>query len=206
MDGFLNGANRGCLGDREPDLNAMPFERTRSKDLSEADYSKKIEILLSYSNDVLGTTTEGEGLVAEWGDLRSQEIPITQLVNEMKSRDTVQLAYFQGTTAFEKENAFAALETYMAESQSLWGLNLGEVNLPSQFIEPFISAVKSSNITHMYYEGNNITKDTKNDLRDAVRENRSKHSRWKLGFGDDAVVKRCVKMWFNPINHTCNME
>jgi hypothetical protein len=93
---------------------------------------------------------------------------------------------------------------------------LGELRFSYKQLEVFNDALRSSSVTHLFFECNNLGGTTdaamngvgwKDVLRETIRVNRSKHDLWKLREGrpeQNQIIMQSEKNWFNPTSHTCN--
>ena len=115
---------------------------------------------------------------------------------------------FGALTASPRKGADGAALAHAPYESVLWAVNLGELKLSEPQLDALCAALSHARcgVTHMFYECTNLPEGRKDALRAIVRANRAKHGRWKLGPDEDqnAVVKSCVKCWFNATSHPCN--
>lgn len=65
--------------------------------------------------------------------------------------------------------------------------------------EIFTDGLKDTKITHMYASEHTITTELKDQIRESIRMNRSKHSMHVDPSNLDTIVQ-CTHCWWNPIN------
>jgi len=83
---------------------------------------------------------------------------------------------------------------------NIWCLNIGETyNVQDETWEEFAEGLKKTKITHMYASEHTISTELKDEIRDTIRRNRSKHNKHCDPNNLDVIVK-CTHCWWNPIN------
>ncbi|CAM9299240.1 unnamed protein product, partial [Ectocarpus sp. 12 AP-2014] len=82
----------------------------------------------------------------------------------------------------------------------IWCLNAGEIYdvTPSTWWK-FVEDIKNTNVTHAYLSEHGIPAGLKTAMRNAIRDNRAKHTRHNAASNVE-VIRRCTNMWWNPIN------
>lgn len=118
----------------------------------------------------------------------------------------IDVAYLQGCTGVHDDRGFRALLSFL--SGGVWAVNLGELQLSEAQLARLLECIQVSDVTHMFYECDNLPAGYKERFRDAIRSNRTKHSRWKLSSVDNEgkrSIVSCLNMWFDPIKHTANL-
>ncbi|CAM9864463.1 unnamed protein product [Ectocarpus sp. 4 AP-2014] len=83
---------------------------------------------------------------------------------------------------------------------NIWCLDAGEIYTvtPSTWWK-FVEDIKNTNVTHAYLSEHCIPAGLKTAMRNAIRDNRAKHTRHKAASNVE-VIRRCTNMWWNPIN------
>lgn len=115
-----------------------------------------------------------------------------------------EVAFLHMCTGFHDPLAFRKLCAFL-KTPPLWAANLGELSFDPEQLEELLATVQASEVTHMFYECDALPDGVKTALRDAIRANRAKHTRWHLtGGAHDTIVHQCTNMWFDPIRHKVN--
>jgi hypothetical protein len=84
----------------------------------------------------------------------------------------------------------------------IWCLNIGETyQVQTETWELFAEGLKDTKITHMYASEHTISSGLKDEIRNTIRENRSKHNMHCDPNNLDTIVQ-CTHCWWNPINAT----
>ena len=82
----------------------------------------------------------------------------------------------------------------------IWNLNIGETyNVSDETWEAFTNGLKRTKVTHMYASEHTITGEMKDEIRDTIRKNRSKHD-MHINPNNLDVIIQCTHCWWNPIN------
>lgn len=85
-------------------------------------------------------------------------------------------------------------------SCKIWCLNIGETyNVSDETWEKFTKGLKRTKVTHMYASEHTITGEMKDEIRETIRRNRSKHNR-HIDPSNLNVIAQCTHCWWNPIN------
>jgi len=82
----------------------------------------------------------------------------------------------------------------------IWCLNVGETyNVQTETWEIFAKGLEKTKVTHMYASEHTISSDTKDIIRETIRNNRTKHD---LHINPDNldVIIQCTHNWWNPAN------
>lgn len=81
----------------------------------------------------------------------------------------------------------------------IWALNAGEnYNVKVDTWRKFAKDLESTNVTHAYLSEHRISRNLKKTIMDAIRANRSKHTRHNAPWNLD-VIKLVTHMWWNPL-------
>ena len=92
------------------------------------------------------------------------------------------------------------LRVLQRPSCKIWCLNIGETyKVQMKTWEKFTNGLAATNVTHMYASEHTITSELKDQIRETVRQNRSKHHLHDDPSNLDTIV-RCTHCWWNPIN------
>jgi hypothetical protein len=84
----------------------------------------------------------------------------------------------------------------------IWCLNVGELyNISNKSWRKFTKGLKKTKVTHMYASEHTITTEMKDEIRETIRMNRSKHDRHINPLNLDVIIQ-CTHCWWNPINAT----
>ena len=65
--------------------------------------------------------------------------------------------------------------------------------------DKFTKGLRKTKITHMYASEHTITTEMKDEIRETIRENRTKHDLHVNPNNLDVIVQ-CTHCWWNPIN------
>ena len=98
------------------------------------------------------------------------------------------------------EQVLHLLRILQRPSCKIWCLNIGETyNVQTETWEIFAEGLKDTNVTHMYASEHTITTELKDQIRNTIRNNRSKHNMHIDPNNVDTIV-RCTHCWWNPFN------
>jgi len=79
-------------------------------------------------------------------------------------------------------------------------LNIGETyKVKTRTWKKFADGLKDTKITHMYASEHTITPKLKDQIRNTIRNNRSKHNMHNDPENLDTIIQ-CTHCWWNPIN------
>jgi hypothetical protein len=82
----------------------------------------------------------------------------------------------------------------------IWCLNVGETyNVSDETWEAFTKGLARTKVTHMYASEHTITGEMKDEIRETIRLNRSKHD-WHSNPNNLDIIVQCTHCWWNPIN------
>ena len=82
----------------------------------------------------------------------------------------------------------------------IWCMNIGEnYNVDMETWDKFTKGLRKTKITHMYASEHTITTEMKDEIRETIRENRTKHDLHVNPNNLDVIVQ-CTHCWWNPIN------
>jgi hypothetical protein len=85
----------------------------------------------------------------------------------------------------------------------IWCLNIGETyNVTTETWDAFTKGLKKTKVTHMYASEHTITTAMKDDIRETIRMNRSKHD-MHINPNNLDVIIQCTHCWWNPVNAKC---
>ena len=85
----------------------------------------------------------------------------------------------------------------------IWCLNIGETyNVTTETWEAFTQGLEKTKITHMYASEHTITTEMKDEIRETIRMNRSKHD-MHINPNNLDVIIQCTHCWWNPVNAKC---
>lgn len=98
------------------------------------------------------------------------------------------------------EQVLHLLRILQMPSCNIWCLNIGETyNVKNKTWKLFAKGLKTTKITHMYASEHTISTTLKDEIRDTIRKNRSKHDMHCNPDNLDVIVQ-CTHCWWNPIN------
>jgi hypothetical protein len=98
------------------------------------------------------------------------------------------------------EQVLHLLKILQRPSCKIWCLNIGETyKVQTETWEMFTDGLEDTNITHMYASEHTITSELKDQIRETIRLNRSKHSMHVDPKNLDTILQ-CTHCWWNPIN------
>lgn len=98
------------------------------------------------------------------------------------------------------EQVLHLLKILQMKSCKIWCLNIGETyNVKTKTWKLFAKGLKQTKITHMYASEHTISTELKDEIRDTIRMNRSKHDMHYNPENLDVIVQ-CTHCWWNPIN------
>jgi hypothetical protein len=98
------------------------------------------------------------------------------------------------------EQVLHLLRVLQRPSCKIWCLNIGETyKVQMTTWEVFTKGLKDTKITHMYASEHTITSELKDEIRESIRMNRSKHNMHLDPNNLDTIVQ-CTHCWWNPIN------
>jgi hypothetical protein len=110
-----------------------------------------------------------------------------------------QALYVQNVTRAMGDIQLEKLVTLLRRRR-IWCLNLGEnYGVTAAGWTAFCAALPDTHVTHLYVSEHIISAQLKVAMRDAIRTNRSKHTR-HCALSNLSVIARCTNMWWNPIN------
>ena len=183
-----------------------------------------------YSSELLTGFLQSSSVVLRLGELVNK-LEATAVVNALQkvlaSRKPIQVAFLQGATPLQTPEGFKLLCALLTRCP-VWSLNLGEIEFSEAQHERLVETLKTSSVTHMFYDEKYCgagrkkkksdpsgeaqeeaaeEKSLKEELMDTIRDNRKKHALWKLSndSAQNAVIKEVTKNWFNPLNHGVNV-
>jgi hypothetical protein len=82
----------------------------------------------------------------------------------------------------------------------IWCLNIGETyNVSTETWAKFASGLSDTKVTHMYASEHTISTELKDEIRETIRLNRSKHDMHCNPSNLDTIIL-CTHCWWNPIN------
>ena len=185
--------------------------------IASRDIAADEEILFDYGSERMKAGAVSRA--AEWLDSRSAVLRLGELirkedVGEVRRllerllshacRDTLQVAFLQGATPLASPELFPLLERLLRET-GVFSVNLGEIRLSDEQCGALATALRASQVTHMFYECA-FAGEWKGTFKGIIAANRSKHTRWQLSDDEtqNAVIYACTKNWFNPTRHPCN--
>jgi hypothetical protein len=85
----------------------------------------------------------------------------------------------------------------------IWCLNIGETyNVTTETWDAFTEGLKKTKVTHMYASEHTITTEMKDEIRETIRMNRSKHD-MHINPNNLDVIIQCTHCWWNPVNAKC---
>jgi hypothetical protein len=145
----------------------------------------------------------------------------------------VEVVFLQGAKPLEKNKEMFEKFLTLLRRKTIWSINLGELRFSSEQLEQLEEALEDSWVTHMFYEctvagpwkvsragctpsctlsrlflqvSRALGLFPQDVYRAIIRDNRSKHSKWRLGsdHAGNHMLLQSVKNWFNPINHSQN--
>jgi hypothetical protein len=100
------------------------------------------------------------------------------------------------------EQVLHLLKILQLPSCKIWCLNIGETyNVHTETWEAFADGLKDTKVTHMYASEHTISTEMKDEIRDTIRNNRSKHTMHIDPNNLDTII-RCTHCWWNPCNAT----
>lgn len=98
------------------------------------------------------------------------------------------------------EQVLHLLKILQLPTCNIWCLNIGETyNVTTRTWGRFAKGLQSTKITHMYASEHTITTALKDEIREAIRKNRSKHDMHINPENLDVIVQ-CTHCWWNPVN------
>lgn len=84
----------------------------------------------------------------------------------------------------------------LLKKKMIWCLNIGEsYEISMDGWRYFCASLHKTNVTHLYVSEHTIPIDLKNEMRDHIRDNRSKHNLHRA-FKNLSVIERCTHMWW----------
>jgi hypothetical protein len=110
-------------------------------------------------------------------------------------------SFFQNfNEGMRDEQVLHLLKVLQRPSCKIWCLNIGETyKVKMKTWEKFADGLKQTKITNMYASEHTITADLKEQIRETIRLNRSKHNMHCDPNNLDTIVK-CTHCWWNPVN------
>ena len=121
----------------------------------------------------------------------------------------VDVAYLHMCGGLECEPGFSALLRFIAQNQTVWSINLGELEFTVLQLDELLLCIADSNITHMFIECDSLPLGYKPQFLSALRRNRLKHKRWvidQVGPEQAVSIRECQHMWYNPMRHGVNCD
>ena len=98
------------------------------------------------------------------------------------------------------EQVLHLLRILQQPSCKIWCLNIGETyKVSSKTWEKFTAGLRKTKVTHMYASEHTITSEMKEEIRETIRLNRSKHDMHCNPNNLDVIIQ-CTHCWWNPIN------
>ena len=95
----------------------------------------------------------------------------------LKLKMPVQVAFLQGMVPLQHDDLFPRLLDLIAQCP-VWSLNLGELRFSEEQCQELSKSLRRSGVTHMFYECT-VAGQWKDVYRSIIRDNRSKHGRWR---------------------------
>ena len=207
--------------------------RTAMQEVWEQEQSKAKQMLAEEQERHTSTQQIGELQITESWKTATDDflatgkviLRATELVNKERSEQLaylfeailnrgrhLQFLYLEGCDVHKSEQVFR-LVLGVLQYQGVWLVNLGEMNLKDNQLNQLLHALRTSTITHLYYEQNHLAgcggfyKRTYFDP--ILHTNRRKASRHRLcdtNHEQNWLIFQDNKSWFPPMRHSYNKE
>lgn len=119
----------------------------------------------------------------------------------LASNNTVQALYVQNLENGMTDQTLALLTKMLKQNCRIWALNVGEnFKVTTKGWERFAIELKETSVTHLYAGSEStVHGELKTKMRDAIRENRTKHN-LHCAVENLEVIQKIGQMWWNPKN------
>ena len=131
----------------------------------------------------------------------TNKIVMTEVLKALKGNGVVQVLYIQNFEDAMDDQMLDLLVSVLKTNTRLWALNVGEnFKITEMGWKRFAKDLTETAVTHIYAGSEKtVTGALKRQMRDAVRENRKKHSLHNDPKNVD-VILQIGQMWWNPKN------
>lgn len=172
--------------DRQPSRSALnhPSVRSLIGKLRDNDYDMTVLKMKKYLSDP-----------------DTPQMVIDAALDALEENTNCQALYIQNfNQGMRDEQVLHLLKILQMPSCNIWCLNIGETyNVKMKTWELFAKGLKTTKITHMYASEHTITSALKDEIRETIRKNRSKHDMHISPDNLDVIVQ-CTHCWWNPVN------
>lgn len=134
-----------------------------------------------------------------WLQADTNSLVLSQVLNLLERNNIVQVLYIQCFNDGMDDTRLMHLIRVLKNNPRIWALNVGEnFKITRQGWEAFANELRSTHVTHLYAGSEStVYGDLKVKMRDAIRENRSKHDLHCSEQNFD-VISQVGQMWWNP--------
>ncbi len=134
-----------------------------------------------------------------WLQADTNSLVLSQVLNLLERNSVVQVLYIQCFNDGMDDTRLMHLIRVLKNNPRIWALNVGEnFKITRQGWESFANELRSTHVTHLYAGSEStVYGDLKMKMRDAIRENRSKHDLHCSEQNFD-VISQVGQMWWNP--------
>lgn len=134
-------------------------------------------------------------------DSAAPQIVMDAVLDALQENSNCQALYIQNFNEGMRDAQVIRLVQILAQPTcQIWCLNIGETyKVQTKTWKVFAKGLKDTNITHMYASEHTLTPQLKDDIRNTIRNNRSKHNR-HMDPNNLNVIVQCTHCWWNPIN------
>lgn len=136
-----------------------------------------------------------------WLEADTNTQVMTRVFELLAKSNVVQALYVQNMEKGMDDDRLALLSRVLKTNHRIWALNVGEnFKISRQGWENFANNLKDTGLTHLYAGSEStVHGELKVQMRDAIRDNRSKHNLhiavWNL-----EIIVQIGQMWWNPRN------